>query len=521
MKSFIHRHADKITGVLSGFDRLRLRGTLRWLSSVSGMNSYLWNMGVLLKDFRAHALAVTERVRQAVQALTLAAGLQVRYLDRPGVSKEDLARRIAAERNVCSGLVCVLSAVEPCWTFEMNKNAQTRRLELRSAFRKCLHYYFYQVHPKFGFMHVRLQTWFPLTIHVCINGREWLARQMDQEGLGYLRRDNAIVAVADPRRAQQLLDVQLQTDWPAELDALAAASNPAHAGIFARHPTQYYWSADQSEWATDVLFRDPKDLAGLYPGLVRTAMMTFGSRDVLRFLGQKVPTHGWLPAPLKAEIVSELIQRPEGIRVRHRRNSNSVKMYDKQGSVFRVETTIQDARDLKVYRPKEGDPQGAKSWRPLRKGVADLHRRAQLSQQANERYLEALSEVQTQMPLRDMLDPVSRPRRWKGRRFRALRPLSPDDRLLLAGVGRGEFVISGFRNGDIRALLYASPPRDRAELHKWSAAVTRRLRLLRAHGIIAKLSGTRRYQVTTKGRQLIAAVTTAQEADIQKLASAA
>ena len=92
-------------------------------------------------------------------------------------------------------------------------------------------------------------------------------------------------------------------------------------------------------------------------------------------------------------MVSDLKERPEGVRLKHRVNSNSVKMYDKQGSVLRVETTLNDVSDLKVYRPKEGDEEGDKDWRPMRKGVADLHRRAEVSQKANERYLEAQAAV--------------------------------------------------------------------------------------------------------------------------------
>ena len=92
----------------------------------------------------------------------------------------------------------------------------------------------------------------------------------------------------------------------------------------------------------------------------------------------------------------------EGLRVKHAVGSNSVKMYDKQGCVLRVETTINDAWDIKVYRPKEGDSGGGKGWRYLRKGVADLYRRAQFSQSANERYLAALGTAEDKTPLRDL-----------------------------------------------------------------------------------------------------------------------
>lgn len=80
--------------------------------------------------------------------------------------------------------------------------------------RKCLHVYHYYQHPDFGLMHVRVQTWFPFTVDLCLNGREWLARQMDRAALHYVQRDNCFTWVEQPDRVQALLERQLQTDWP-------------------------------------------------------------------------------------------------------------------------------------------------------------------------------------------------------------------------------------------------------------------------------------------------------------------
>ena len=112
-------------------------------------------------------------------------------------SKEARAREIAERDGVTEGLVCVLSVVEPCRSFAVAPNRQTRRLEVVRRPRKCLHYYLYLIDPEFGWMHVRLQTWAPYEIQVYVNGREWLARQMDAAGLGYRRTDNKITQVDD------------------------------------------------------------------------------------------------------------------------------------------------------------------------------------------------------------------------------------------------------------------------------------------------------------------------------------
>ena len=140
------------------------------------------------------------------------------------------------------------------------------------------------------------------------------------------------------------------------------------------------------------MFRSGDDLATLYPRLVRQAMIGFSGNDVLRFLGRR----SQVQMLRNAEVISHLGKRVEGVRVKHAINRNSVKMYDKQGAILRVETTINYPRDMKVYRASEDDPQGPKSWQRLRKGVADLNRRTQISQASNERYLESLAAVETE-----------------------------------------------------------------------------------------------------------------------------
>ena len=122
-------------------------------------------------------------------------------------------------------------------------------------------------------------------------------------------------------------------------------------------------------------------------------------------------------------------------------------------------------------------------WRVLRRGVADLHRRAAVSDAANQRYVDALADVDADLPLGQQLDRLSRPTTWHGCRCRGLN-LWGDDARLLAAITRGEFVRNGFRNRDLRTHLYGPPARDRNEEKRRSARVSRLLRLLRAHHLI-------------------------------------
>ncbi len=528
MNSFIQRHRDCVMGILNGFDRLRLRGTKRLLANVGGMHSYLWQVKVLLKDFKSYALSVTDQVRQAIEQVARQADRPHIYLQSSMVNKEEMARSIAERDGINEGLICVLSSVEPCFSYSIYRNAQTRELELRGGSSKCKHYYHYMIHPQLGFMHVRIQTWFPFTIHICINGREWLARQMDRWGIGYTRRDNCFVDVANFERAQKLLDQQLKTNLIALLDDIVRQASPGFRHVFRKCRVDYYWSVDQSEWATDLMFRSPGDLNALYPHLIRHGIQTLGSREVMRFLGRRTPTykhihHGGIHNAFKGEVVTDLKGRPEGVRIKHRLNGNSIKMYDKQGSVLRVETTINDARDMKVYRPKEGDPKGRKAWRYMRKSVVDLPRRAQICQAANDRYLEAMSAAEAKTPLSELAKPVCHPVRWKGKPVRAINPLNEEDATLLEAVNRGEFMVNGFRNRDLRPLIYDDNHKkyNKEEIRSQSSSITRKLRMLRAHGLIRKVPHTHRYMVSSKGRSVITALLIARQADTETLTHAA
>jgi hypothetical protein len=513
MDSFLARYGSLVTAVLSGFDRLVFRGSLLPLIRDGGMYFFLEAAGVRLLDFRSFVLATTERVKQTSLAEAHRLNRPICYLESPGIDKEDLARRLLAEHPIEQGLVCVLTALEPCMTFEYHRSRDRTERGLRLRPSKCLHLYKYFVHPRFGFMSARLQTWFPFKIQVCLNGREWLAHQLQRRGRSDFKRvDNCFTWLGDPDLAQRLMGAQLATDWPRALDAIARTLNPLHRTIFKCSPMDYYWSAYQTEWATDLLFKDPRTLANVYPALVRFAMHHFKSPDVMRFLGRKANGN------FTGELVTSFKNRPEGVRVKHWVHGNSVKMYDKAGSVLRVETTVAQTRDFKVFRPRQDDPTGRLEWRPLRKGVADLHRRAQLSQQSNDAYLDALSAVDDTTPCAELFDAVSRPVVHGGRRVRALRLSDRDDIALLEAISHGEFATAGFRNRDIRSLLHPAARNASCREHRrLSANTSRRLRLLRAHGIIRKLPKTHRYRLTLRGQLLTAALFATRTANTNQL----
>jgi len=163
MNEFIARHSGKIAGTLSGFDRLVFRGTLRLINFVEGMWHYLHANDVLLKNFKGHVEGVTERIKAASTAAAQRLNRPAQYLISSKIDKNKLARQIAKEDSIEQGLVCVLSCVEPCRTFEIHGNGGSKKIELRLCKRKCLFLYYYWIDPVFGWMNggFRLGSHFP------------------------------------------------------------------------------------------------------------------------------------------------------------------------------------------------------------------------------------------------------------------------------------------------------------------------------------------------------------------------
>ncbi|MGH8196403.1 MAG: hypothetical protein ACREQ8_18715 [Woeseiaceae bacterium] len=510
MHRFITRHADKITGVLSGFDRLVFRGQLLPLCHDEGVRQFLTSQGVLLKHFGKFVETVTAMIRDGAATVAGRLGLPVRYLESSRVRKEDVANRILAERPIRSGAICMLSIVEPCSSWQVRRSREHKHpQQLLRRFTKCLHHYHYFLDSELGFCHVRVQTWMPYMVQICINGREWLGRQLQRERLRHTRADNCFPHLASPDRVHEIMDEMLRLPWPSVLGNLIRRANPVLADVADAARSNYYWTVHQAEWATDIMFKDPGSLARSYPALVRHALTDFQSPDVLRFLAKRSSSY-------RGEVTTDYKRRVEGVRVKHSAKANSVKMYDKAGSVLRVETTINQPGEFKVRRRAQGKPDSDRQMRPLRKGIADIRALARTADRSNRAYLDALSVVDDSHTVAEIVMPVTNHTSIGGRRLRGLRPWADPDLPLLQAIGRGEFLLHGFRNRDLVPLLFPGAVAS-DQRKKLSAKVTRLLRLLRAHGLIKKVEGTHRYNVTTAGRRLIAAVVAAGAASLSQL----
>lgn len=512
-----------IWGAINGMDRVCFRGTQRLLANTKGMTSYMSFRNILLKDFGPWVSSLTKRVRASCEQVVRDAGRPVEYLRSSSVSKEELAKQIAERDDISSGLICAFSVVEPCVSFAVEANRKTKMLEPAMRTRKCVWVYHYWNHPEYGFCHLRMQTWLPLTVKVCVNGRHWLARQLDREGIAYCKKANGFTWIEDMNRAQELLDAQQEVNWQQMLRGMLNEVCPVYQSLFGQDAMPHYWSADETEWATDVLFKKSADLAKIYPQFIQYGMSIFDSPNILRFLGRNVTAQGQVPKHFTAaEVTTDMKRRPEGVRIKHSMNRNSVKMYDKHGSILRVETTINNTREFKVFRHPNDDQHKKASWQKMRKGVADLHRRSQVSQKCNERYLDAVCEAPTGESLRELFAGISQRVKKDGKSYRAINLWKEEDQQLLRCVAKGEYAINGFRNRDVRQELFADvDSSDKIARRRASGKITRRLMLLRAHGLIRKVPKTHRYLLTKKGQRTVSALILAGKATVEQISGLA
>lgn len=433
MSGFEMVHQDRVVGKLVCFDRVIFKGHLSQLYPAGAFKTFLDRQGVLLKDFGRYVGARTDELKAHAKAMAADAGRPYIYLGEAhtkakGKSKEDLARSIAERDGVTDGLICVLAAVEPCSSFDINKNATTHRLEVVRRRRKYLFIYFYRIDHELGFCHVRIQSWFPFEIQVWANGREALSRALDKEGIAHAHYLNFIVACDDWERAQTLADKLAHRRWVGALNAIARKHNPLVNRIGRAGFGGYWWVADQVEVATDVAFAERYTLEEILPGLFDHATSTFSSVDVLRFLGRK------LHPALTKEVTTSARCRPEGWRIKHTMGRNSIKVYDK-ANVIRVETTINDPSEFRVLRLQAGnDCRRQFAWRPMRKGVANLGRYHQVGRAANERYLEALSSASDHGEAVAALDDLCRPTVRNRRRTASFNPVTRSDLALFKAV---------------------------------------------------------------------------------------
>ena len=352
------RFEKNIAGVLNCFDRLVLFGTYQPICYPQAMSWQLHEAGIQLIDYEnkfANKLRLEMTAR--IKAIASRENIAIKQV-YASVRKETLVSEILSTRGDAPGIVCILSAMESCRCFKVRKNHKSGYLELQWKPGKCLHYYVYLMDPDYGLCYLRIPTWAPFRLQFYFNGHDWLQRRMAAAGITYRKADNCFVHVSDFQRAQSIVDSFDVNCLHRRLDQLAARLVAVHG----RWGQGLHWSIYQAEWATDVVFKSSRILPVLYEELVRTAAIEIKCADIYGFLGRRLSDKS------ASQVSNRLQTLIEGTRIKHSLGKNSIKMYDKQARVLRIETTSNDVSFFKKKRDvkqREGTPEIKKD--PVRK----------------------------------------------------------------------------------------------------------------------------------------------------------
>ena len=493
MHSFIQKFTAKVTGTLECFDRVIFKGHVRPLSFPEGMETLLARHGLLIKDFARFVETHSDRLVQHAKSMAANEKRPYQYLPRK-IRKDEQARRIAERDGIRQGLICIFAELESCPSFKVAYAHHRPRIQ--AAYRKCLCLYYYFLDPQLGLIHVRLQTWFPFVIQIAVNGHEWLARQMKHHRLGFLQLENAFARIAKPAQAQRLADQFCRLNWPALLEKLARSVNPLFRSVL--QSQQYYWTVDQAEFATDILFQSREALAPLYRELIKHALLCFSAQDVLGFLGKRLTGH------FKADVLKDFKTRAEGMRIKHRVGKNWIKMYDKFGLLLRIETVINNPYGFLIRRHGIRKGKRVIGYFPMTKGVTGLPRFAEVARSANHHYLTALSVANDPAPAQKLLRLCTGRVQYNQRSYRGFNPAAEHDISLFKALLKGQHHLHGFRNATVRAELYPSASSDTQTQRRLAARVHRLLKRLHVRGLIGRIPRSRRWRVSANGHAFMA-----------------
>ena len=484
MTTCFERHADKIMGVISCFDRVVIQGTLPDICHPGAITGFFNGYGIRIFDFKQWAAPMRDEINENIKALGKENNVEIEFIRKKNFRKDDRVKEILAERGDQPGIVHIFSAMESCTAFRPWHDKQTHATFFKYDSGRCLHYYVYFIDKQFGLCYLRIPTWAPFRLQFYFNGHNWLARQLDKKGIRYEQVENAFVRIDDFEEAQKLADPFPVKRLHRLLDRCAKKFCP----VISRFGSGVHWSIVQAEYATDILFKDRQSLSPIYEELIRTLSHAIKPDNIAMFLGKR------LDPRYEGELGGQFSTRIEGHSIRHYMGKNGIKMYDKFGRVLRIETFSNDISFFKHHRRVE-HRDGTYSYQTanMRKTIYSLPDLAELMRACNRRYVDFLSAVDDPTNGIKHVAKISHPVKQAGRSHRGFNLFSAEDEAVFHAIAQGGVQGFGIRNSSLRGTL-----------GKTSGQVSRILKRLRNHGLIKKVAKVYKYYLTSFGRQVVA-----------------
>ena len=481
------KYADKISAVLTCYDRIIIQGVIPGWCFSEGMTSYFYANDIRIFDYANFSKSLSDKTRENAEQLAKEKGIQIEFIRKlKAFRKEDRIQEIIRETGKTEGLVHIFSAMECCNTYKPWHDKDTGRTYLKPDQSKCLHYYFYFLDKELGLCYLRVPTWCPFRLQFYMNGHNLLAKKLDKKGIRYETLDNSFSYLSDQDMAQKLSDRINPEDIHKALDVFAERYCPVPINL----GQTYSWTIMQIECSTDIIFKSPEYLQPVYDEIIKTAIFTVKPDNIATFLGRKITYN------CKTEVGTNYNQRFLGTRIKHHMGDVSIKMYDKHGIVLRIESTCNDVGSFRVVREvhhKDGTSTMEKA--SMKKSIYSLYQLFTILKAANYRYLEFISSFDDHSSGGRHLTEITSPVIENNRSYKGINFFCESDLSVLEVIGRGEFMTYGMQNKDIRKYI----PTIKVP------AMSRILKRLSLHGLIERKDGSYKYFPTALGKAVISA----------------
>ena len=480
------RYENEITGVLGCYDRVIIRGTPGLFAYADGMTSFFYAHNYKIFDFAKIFKPVTDNIISNVKLMAEQNNVEIEYVRKVNAfRKEDKIEKILEERGREPGLVHIFSQQELCGTYDPWYDKNTHRTYFKPAKTKRLVYYIYFVDKTLGLCYIKVPTVAPFGLMFYFNGHNLLENKLTSANIKYVKHDNAFVSVDDFYMAQELSN---EIDVKSIHKILDGCANrwcplPEEWNISCQ------WSLVEVEYSLDIVFKDPETLKPLYNNIIETAMHTITPENIANFLGKRFSFQ------FDGEAGSRYNKRILGTRVKHQLGDTSVKIYDKFGSILRIEVTSNDVSEMRVFRPvQKRDGTTVSKMAPVKKSIYSLIDLIGLFRKACDRYLETISSFDDPSGGIKKLNTATETIEENNRKYRGLNFFNNEDKEILLAIANPKFFV-GMRNKHLREML----PNFSAN------KISRLFKNLRLRGLLEKVRGMNLYRLTALGKDIITA----------------
>ena len=398
-----------------------------------------------------------------------------------GQRKDDIALEHLASFTATEGVVFVGKAQEKTGVFrtEKRKHPQTGLTYpwIVKSTAMVNHFYCYCVDENFGPFFIKFCSYFPYNAKLCLNGHEYLKKQLAKEGIAFVALDNGVLSCDNPKRMQEIaadlsaekIDALLRK-WLAKLPHPFTAAD-RQAGY------RYDISILQAEFALTQVLDRPATGRLFFEEVIRDNLH-LGRPDQVQLIFNRRVTKR-TPGRFRTRVITEGVTPSLHFDYKHSR----IKQYHKEGRALRTETTINNTRDFGIG-----------------KRLCNLPALRHIGFQANRRLLDVQQLSQDCAVGEEAFARLNQPLLVDGQRTSALRFADTAVQALLCALVVFRLLPRGFSNRDLRnhwAPLIGKDPNTITP-----GQMTYHLRRLRLHGLIERMPNTHRYEVTEQGLRI-------------------